>query len=380
MKKVKQILVLLMLCIVGCLLFACAGESNNKTEKINYASKELSPPVIEGGAFSPGNFWHATYYSSTSEFDIGDVTLRFGIWGKFSDEGPEALTLPQYDFRVFPIVKIYFRSERNAVLYDMIEVATIERETLEAGQYWSQDPYYMTLTIPAKAFLFDDGVIGFCYSAELHEEGKFEQLTQATLWYKKINGKIVLSNSVWDDEEEMDNRVRDGFRVVKDPSVIDYAAFHARTPDLYNNNVKIDFYFGSVFNGREFEYVDLYFVTGYKGTGEKEFVKRISDYNEEEYTVDRVLDYYGDVASISYRHMEEIRVPQKLFTKSEDVINLFVYGKEVGKEVKLLAVIPFLYSYVFPNNFSDEYPYNRLCINENSYNPYEYREILETVE
>lgn len=371
----KKIIVFLGLILCACVFISCVGEKNKKAEAgIDYASKELLGDAVG----SSGYLWHATYYSSTSEFDIGDVTLRFGIWGQFSDEGPEALT--HHDFRVFSTVKIYFCSGRNAVTYDVIEVATVERETLAAGQYWVQDPYYMTLTIPAKAFLFDSGMIGFCYSAELHEEGKFEQLSQVPLWYKKINGKIVLSNTVWDDEEEMDNRVCDGFHVVKDPSVTDYAAFHKRIHTVYNNDVRIDFYFGSVFGGREFEYVDLYFVTGYKGTGEREFIKRINDYNEEEYSVDRVLDYYGNVASISYRHMEEIRVPQKLFTKSEDIINLFVYGKEMGKEVKLLAVIPFQYSYSFPNNFSDKYPYNRLCINRDSYDPYEYQEILESVE
>lgn len=376
MKKII-VLVLLIFCLsafIGC------SEFNQKTSDDDIhadASVSLDINQYYGGP------WAASAYSPTSEFDIDDVTIRFGIWGKFSEAA-----LSEKEYNIFSDIKLQFVTSQQSYVFDIIDAVdkdgnavVLDRKDL-VGYDNKENQYYIELTIPTKVFQFNKGEIAFQGLAELKQEGEYNRLWYSKFAYRKINENKVICCDLNDQEEDDEpiKGIHDGFSPLKDKTITDYCAFIAQKGSPYNDEVFIDYYFGSVFDDdREFEYADLYFVTGCKGDGEKRFIKRIENYSKEEYSVDRLLDYYGNLVSISFRHKETIKVPQSLMTKASDNIYLFVYGKEKGQDKeKLLSFIPFRYDYMFPESFSNKRPYNRVSLNAaTSYGRDEYYDIVE---
>lgn len=231
-----------------------------------------------------------------------------------------------------------------------------------------------TMKIPSELFVNEYGAIDFSWEIITQNGETFG--FSCRMYYKKDGDNIYISREDLKPEyvsyyEEMkakgafpDDGKTGGFTTKQDAD--DYCAVYCKS-DQYEDIAKADFYFGSVFDGREFEYVDLYFVNDDE-TPIEYFVKRIDDYNENEYgvIVDRYFDYEGkeQIAGIRFKHYETIQIPVSITTRENgregNVFFAIKYKTKGNEETGLIRLRGIHFRHNYQDTFPDSRPYNEI--------------------
>lgn len=234
--------------------------------------------------------------------------------------------------------------------------------------------YRETLKIPSELFVNEYGAILFSWEMTT-QNGTISEFS-CVMYYKKDGENIYISREDLKPEyasyyEEMkakgafpDGGATGGFTTKQDTD--DYCAVYCKS-DQYEDIAVADFYFGSVFDGREFEYVDLYFVNDDE-TPIEYFIKRIDDYNENEYgvIVDRYFDYDGkeQIAGIRFKHYETIQIPVSITTRENgregNVFFAIKYKTKGNEETGLIRLRGIHFRHNYQDTFPDSRPYNEI--------------------
>ena len=196
-------------------------------------------------------------------------------------------------------------------------------------------------------------------------------------FYKKVGDKIQVSKKDLKPQyksyyQELKNQgffqddgVCGGFKTKQDKS--DYCALYMKA-DQYSDAAVVEVFYGSLFNDRNIEYVDLYFINDDEPE-KRVFIKRINNYSQEEYAVivDRDYDYDGNaiILGVRFNHHETINISQDLFTQKRGKVYFSMSFKEYGKEeTECIKLRNISYFHCF-DDYNDDRPYNRMNLSIN---------------
>ena len=153
------------------------------------------------------SIFRCAYKSEKNEFEIDDVTLEFFYGGKYIliAEGEYiygAEYIREKCGHDIPTFDVYFKEDGGEkILIKHVEENLIsDKYNVDIDPYGNNPPKYSfseTLTIPEQLFSKESGMIYFMISGTNKWDGdnaKNRAFTWTYIYYKKDNGKVILSN------------------------------------------------------------------------------------------------------------------------------------------------------------------------------------------
>lgn len=334
-----------------------------------------------GGNVQPAHFWDCECDIEQETYDLDNVALRFtfGYRSEYAKKHfyiyyyhdnyydvdshrtkPEYADFfdmnghvkPEYESIMFPNVPIYLFFKSFGNLYLIKTVDDFFTDEYLGGNHTEE------ISIPSELFYNEYGMIQFSFTND--QDGGMGYFGGATIksvcniYYHKTGETVQLSKvdlaspyvGYIDEMKAKGLFSSDG--VGYDLSRFyyneesDYSTIYFNNDLQYGDSAYVYFCFGSIFNDREFDYVELYFIDG-EEPERRQFVKRIDNYTADNYllTVDRHYDYLSAVPSIlgvRFAHCEKIQIPYSFLTERNEKLFLAVYGKESDEtDAKLLT-------------------------------------------